>query len=242
MAMIRGVRVPARLLSSAVWITVTFTTAGALGPADVTGHHAGSDPTMSPATALTHLRDGNHRFVSGKPTHQHTAVSWRATLTQGQHPFAAILGCSDSRVPPELVFDQGFGDLFVVRVAGNVAETDERGSLEYAVDHLGVPLVVVIGHEKCGAVTSALASEQDRGKETRDIQGLLAPIQPALQNLPAGLSQSERVHQGVEANVRLSVRRIGEMPDFRDRIARGKLRVVGGVYGLDSGAVRWLDN
>jgi carbonic anhydrase len=110
--------------------------------------------SVSPAEALQRLKDGNQRFVAGKPLHQRQNAARRAELVSAQHPFAAILGCSDSRVPLEIVFDQELGDLFAVRVAGNVAGGDERGSLQYAAAHLGIPLVVVLGHERCGAVSA----------------------------------------------------------------------------------------
>ena len=215
------------------------------GLAGRTGSRAAAAATHAAAGAadstdgLARLKAGNARFVAGKPTHQHEASAWRAGLSKGQHPFAVILGCSDSRVPSELVFDQGFGDLFVVRVAGNVAATDELGSVEYAVHHLGVPLVVVLGHEQCGAVTAALGSEQERSHESAAVQELLTRIQPALGDLPAGLTGAERVHAGVESNVRLVVQGLRKDPELVQAAAHG-LRIVGGVYELDTGSVRWL--
>jgi carbonic anhydrase len=164
-----------------------------------------SDAVTSSA-ALQRLVDGNQRFVAGKPLRGDQTADHRHGLMASQHPFATILGCSDSRVPVELLFDQGFGDLFVIRVAGNVSGTDELGSIEYAVHHLHTPLIVVLGHESCGAVTSALLSAEAKSHEAAAIQDLLKQIQPALQGLDPSLSEAERVHQGVEANVRQSVR------------------------------------
>ena len=115
------------------------------------------------AQALEWLKEGNLRFASSRPRHAHEAASWRKHLKSGQQPFATILGCADSRVPPELVFDQGFGELFVIRVAGNIVSTDVLGSLQYAVRHLHTPLVVVMGHESCGAVTAAVDALEGRG-------------------------------------------------------------------------------
>ena len=128
-------------------------------------------------------------------------------------------------MPVELVFDEGFGRLFVVRVAGNVAGDDERGSIEYAVNHLHVPLIVVLGHGQCGAVTAALGSEADRKAESADIQTILGRIEPALKEVPGDASAADRLHQAVEANVRQQLR---TAPGFQDRINRGELDIVGG--------------
>ena len=118
--------------------------------------------------AVARLVKGNERFVAGGPLHGHPSVARRKELLAEQHPFATVLGCSDSRVPTELLFDQGLGDLFVVRVAGNVVAPDDLGSIEYAVDHLNTPLVLVLGHEGCGTVTAALEPEAARNKEAKE--------------------------------------------------------------------------
>ena len=130
--------------------------------------------------ALALLKEGNLRFVSSHVRHAHEAGNWRKHLKASQHPFATILACSDSRVPPELVFDQGFGDLFVIRVAGNIVDTAVLGSLQYAIRHLQTPLVVVMGHESCGAVTAAVDALEGRGQEPRFIAALIAAIEPGL--------------------------------------------------------------
>jgi carbonic anhydrase len=201
-------------------------------------HAATATPTASESLEL--LQQGNARFVSGKPQHPRQSASHRHELVAGQHPIAAILGCSDSRVPLELVFDQGLGDLFVIRVAGNVGGTEDLGSLEYAVDHLHSPLIVVLGHEACGAVTAALLPEADRKKEDQAIQQLLMGIVPALKNIDPSLSPAERVHQGVEANVRMSVQRLKDSEDLMRPHEGPVPTIVGAVYDLDSGKVRWL--
>ena len=126
-----------------------------------------------PAEALSRLRAGNARFAAGQTRHAHESADWRKHLVGDQKPFATVLGCSDSRVPPELVFDQGFGDLFVVRVAGNVIAADVVGSLAYAALHLGTPLFVVLGHGTCGAVTAALDARLKKAKEPERIEVLL---------------------------------------------------------------------
>jgi len=203
-------------------------------------HHAAS-PSVTPADARARLEAGNQRFVSNHPNHPHSNASWRAGLAGSQHPFATILGCSDSRVPLEPLFDQGFGDLFVIRVAGNVVAVDELGSIEYAANHLGVRFVLVLGHEQCGAVTAALGTEADRKHEASEIQTLLSRIAPALAGMPAGLAPAERIHRGVEANVRQSVRMLRESPALKAGVERGELAIVGAVYELDTGKVRWLE-
>ncbi len=202
-------------------------------------HHADSS-SVQPAEARARLEAGNQRFTSHHLQHPHSSVAWLAGLGGSQHPFATVLGCSDSRVPLELLFDQGFGDLFVIRVAGNVAAADELGSIEYAANHLGVSFVLVLGHEQCGAVTAALGPESDRKHEASDIQTLLGRIEPALAGIPAGLEPAEMVHRGVEANVRQSVRVLRESPTLQDRVQKGEISVVGAVYELNTGRVRWL--
>jgi carbonic anhydrase len=142
--------------------------------------------------ALQRLRDGNQRFVAGQVRHGHENRTWRAALVADQHPFAVILGCSDSRVPTELVFDQGFGDLFVIRVAGNVISTDVLGSIAYAVAHLHTRLLVVLGHEGCGAVTAALQAP-GADSEPKYVEALLQLIGPSLRDLPPQLQGAARL-------------------------------------------------
>src|SRR6185295_16645104 len=134
--------------------------------------------------ALGRLKDGNERFANGKTRHAHESADWRKHLVGGQKPFATILGCSDSRVPIELVFDQGLGDLFVIRVAGNVVAPDVVGSLAYAIEHLQTPLVIVLGHQNCGAVTAAIeAMANPDMREIPSIRNLLNLIEPGLRGL-----------------------------------------------------------
>lgn len=190
--------------------------------------------------ALEWLLEGNARFANDEPLHVHEGLRRRAMLTGSQHPAAVVLGCADSRVPPELLFDAGLGDLFVVRVAGNVVADDEAGSIEYAVDHLDVPLVLVLGHEGCGAVTAALSAGEDAAEE---LSRLLERLKPALAGVDPGLPTPERIHLGVEANVRHSVSRLRQIVEREGRsqqIPPG-LRIVGGVYELETGRVRLLE-
>jgi carbonic anhydrase len=188
--------------------------------------------------ALEWLLAGNHRFWDGHPRHDHESMRRVAKLEEGQHPFAVVLGCADSRVTPELVFDHGLGDLFVIRVAGNVVADDEAGSIEYAVLHLDTPLVVVLGHEGCGAVTAALHAVDH---EPEELQTLVKRILPALDGIPPDLPEEERVHLGVEANVRQSVRRLREIVERERDSAEQPALIVGAIYEIGSGRVRVLD-
>jgi carbonic anhydrase len=190
--------------------------------------------------ALAQLVAGNRRFVGGAAKHPNQDAALRKQLAGGQHPLATIVGCSDSRVPAELVFDQGFGDLFVVRVAGNVVGVSELGSIEYAVHHLHTPLVVVLGHESCGAVTAALSSAADRQKEAQGIQALLNELEPGLTKIDPALAPVERVHKGVEANVRWSMQQLANTPELMHPHEGAAPTIVGAVYDLASGTVRVL--
>jgi carbonic anhydrase len=202
---------------------------------------AGADPGISADEAMRVLKTGNARYVDGKLQHPHQDRVRRAmTAAQGQHPLAAVLTCSDSRVPAEIIFDQGIGDIFVVRVAGNVAATDEVGSIEYAVDHLAAPLVVVLGHSQCGAVGAVL----ENAKLPPNIAGLLAPIKPAVDKAREANPQAakevllkaaitDNVWQAMEDILRLS-------PIIREKVRDSQVQVVGALYDLDSGQVQWL--
>lgn len=195
----------------------------------------------NPGEALELLLAGNRRFVAGDSRRTPTTHAEFLTLEKGQHPFATILGCSDSRVPTELVFDQGLGDLFVVRLAGNVVDADVVGSLEYAVAHLQTKLLMVLGHEGCGAVTAALAAAQDRAKEPAGIRKLVQQIDPALAGIDHNLPEARKVSLAVEANVRNSVRKILEFPGHTEARRKGLFDIVGAVYELHTGKVRLID-
>ena len=200
-----------------------------------------SDPfPIDAAAALKRLVEGNARFVEGKTRHAHEGADWRKHLVGGQKPFATILGCSDSRVPVELVFDQGFGDLFVIRVAGNVISTDVVGTLEYAVKHLQTPLIVVMGHDGCGAVTAALAEIEKPSKEPQGLLSLIKLIEPGLpKTLPKG-PEEERVNAAVESNVHWSLKQLRSMPEAKPAIASKRVTLAGAVYELKTGTVRFL--
>ena len=138
-------------------------------------------PMISPAEAISKLKEGNGRYTSGSLQHPGQTAERRTELAKTQHPFATIVSCSDSRVPPEIVFDQGLGDLFVVRVAGNVINDEGLGSVEYTVDHLGTRLILVLGHQSCGAVKAARETIAAKGKAPGHIQSLVTAIKPAVE-------------------------------------------------------------
>lgn len=190
--------------------------------------------------AFEKLKAGNARFVDGKTLHAHESVHWRRHLVQGQKPFATILGCSDSRVPVELVFDQGLGDLFVVRVAGNVIAPDVVGSIEYAVAHLSTPLLVVMGHEGCGAVTAAVQALSGPSEEPASIKNLVNLIEPGLPRELPGATPEKKVNHAVEANVRWSLKQLAQLPEAKANIESRKVTIVGAVYELTTGRVRFL--
>jgi carbonic anhydrase len=198
-------------------------------------------PGISPEAALSRLKEGNRRFRTGALLHPNIdARRLMETAGKGQTPFATILGCSDSRVPCELVFDQGVGDLFVVRVAGNVCAVDEAGSIEYGIGHLGTPLLVVLGHEKCGAVT-AVATDAELEGSIPELVGHIRPAVAEARRLHPGLKSDPLVRFALRANVIQSIedlfRRSGTA---RDLVREGKVVVVGAVYDLESGEVTWL--
>jgi carbonic anhydrase len=187
----------------------------------------------TPGETLTRLQAGNARFVAGRLEHPNLASERRSEMAQGQRPSAVILTCADSRVPPELVFDQGLGDLFVVRVAGNVLNDQIIGSIEYAVTVLGSRLVVVLGHESCGAVAAARDTFAAAGQAPGHIQSILESIRPAVE-----ATRGQPLAATSLANVRQAVDLLrASKPLLQARVADGSLQVVGANYELESGAV-----
>jgi carbonic anhydrase len=191
--------------------------------------------------ALRRLQEGNARFAAGKSKHPHETSNWRQLLESGQHPFAVVLGCSDSRVPPELIFDQGFGDLFVIRVAGNIVDTEVTASIEYAIDHLETQLVVVMGHTQCGAVTAALEHLADADGEPAEVVSLLYLIEPAIMDIPKDLPRQQKIDKAVRRNVELAVRRLSRVPDLRRSLNAGKIKIVGAVYDMHTGKIEIIE-
>lgn len=198
---------------------------------------------VSADESLQRLMEGNKRFVRSESKHPHESSDYRVSLANAQHPFATILACSDSRVTPVLIFDQGVGDLFVIRVAGNIVDTDVTGSIEYAVDHLNTQLVVVMGHKNCGAVTAAyhaFAAHDLEGTEPDEINSLLQRIEPAVQDLDRSATVEQQIAQGIEKNVRVAIEKLSSYPDIRQSLDAGRLVIRGAIYDLETGQVDLL--
>ena len=221
-------------------------------------------PMVPPTEALSRLKEGNGRFIAGNMQHPHgssderayiaknsyenpdaislgmtseQAAKRRGELTKSQHPFAIILSCSDSRVPPEIVFDEGLGDLFIVRVAGNVLNDEGLGSIEYGVEVLGARLIVVLGHQSCGAVDAAMKTIAAKGKAPGHIQSLVTALKPVVVSTPKA---------DLETMTKANVKHVGDAlrsstPILKARVDSGDLQVVGGYYTLDTGAVTFLE-
>ncbi len=186
---------------------------------------------MTPEQALQNLIAGNRRFVSEKRENPRQTLARLTEVAQVQKPFAAILSCADSRVPSEIIFDQGFGDLFICRVAGNVATPEEIGSLEFGTLVLGAKVIMVMGHKRCGAVDATIKGAQVPGQ----IASLLDAIRPAVERSQG--QSGERLENATKANVLLQIERLQASPVISQLIEEGKLKIAGGYYDLDTGAV-----
>jgi carbonic anhydrase len=204
-----------------------------------TGGRAPEPQPMSAREALDRLLAGNRRFVTGASRHLHTDRRWREEIAEAQHPFATVIGCADSRVPPELLFDQGFGDLFVVRIAGQAVDDNLLGSFQYAGLHLHTPLCMVLGHENCGAVKAALAARAGLIDEPVQLTALVKDIKPALEGLPTDKAIDDLMHEAVERNVRHAVSRVMRASGS-GVLGRMSEAIVGAVYDLKTGKVRLL--
>ena len=202
---------------------------------------------ISADEALERLREGNRRFVSEVRSHDNlTSEARRSALTAGQEPFAIILGCSDSRVPAEIVFDQGLGDLFVIRVAGNIVAPSQIGSVEFAAERAGARLVVVLGHSQCGAILATLEElkrpTENHSRNLRSIVDRISPSVEALLSTDLKHDPEELVRQAVRANVRASANQLRHGSDIvEELIQKDGLRVVGAEYSLETGIVEFFD-
>ena len=199
------------------------------------------DPTarLLRDASLMLLREGNSRYLSGKSQHPHLDAERRSsTVAQGQEPFATVLACSDSRDPVELIFDRGVGDLFVVRVAGNIAGNSELATIEYGVGHLNTPLLVVMGHSKCGAVTAVAKGAELHGH----LHELAEHIKPAVEKARTDSSDTEElIPKAIQANVWQSIEDVlRESSVVREKILAGRVSILGAVYDLEAGKVTWL--
>lgn len=191
-----------------------------------------STKSVSADVAIANLVEGNTRFINEKYLNDHISADYRKELAKGQHPFAVIVTCSDSRVSPELVFDQGLGDLFVIRTAGEVVDELEIGSIEYAVEHLGAKLVVVLGHESCGAVSAAVTG----GEMPKNIASIVNQIKPAV--VKAKTQTGNLISNAIINNVNLVVDKINNNSDVLKEMK--DVKVVGAVYSLTNSKVDFL--
>ena len=227
-----------RILTAAALVALTATAAlRAQGAAAV--QTQASQAEMTPAKAIALLKEGNARFADGKGATRNYPAQVHATAS-GQYPFAAIVSCMDSRVPAEIVCDQGLGDVFNLREAGNVVDVDTLGGLEYAAKVVGVKLILVMGHSHCGAVKGAVD-----GVQLGNLTELLKKIQPAMTPpVPAAKSKDDAYVQKVaEANVRLQMKEIQEKsPVIRELVQAGKLGIAGAMYDIDTGKMTFLSN
>ena len=195
---------------------------------------------LSATDALDRLREGNARYVGGQSDLPSSQSGRRATLVGGQRPFATILACADSRVDPCVVFDQGLGDLFVIRVAGNISTPAVLGSIEYASLHLGTNLVVVAGHQNCGAVTAAIAyKDNDSSEHESHIEHILASIQPAVRKTT---DEPDQIAAAIHENARLHATAIAKSQPVMTGLADQGVRVTPAYYNLQTGEVTWLES
>jgi carbonic anhydrase len=192
-------------------------------------------PVTNAEDALKRLVEGNKRYATVKSEDYNESKSRRAEVAKGQHPFAIILGCVDSRVPPELVFDRGLGDLFVIRTAGQVLDKAVLGSLEFGVAELKIPLMMVLGHEKCGAVSATIEAVEKNAAPEAEIGFLVNSLRPALEKAK-GMS-GDKVDNVVKANVEIIVSQLKNTPILAEAVKHGALKIVGARYDLDTGLV-----
>lgn len=206
-------------------------TLASCGPADLQ-----AEPEVKSADeALQRLMEGNRRYVADKTVDPNQTEARRVEVAQGQKPFATILGCVDSRVPPEIVFDRGLGDLFVIRTAGQVIDRAVLGSIEFGAFELGIPLILVLGHEKCGAVHATIEALEHNAEAEGSIGSLVEGIQPAVEAVRD--QPGDLLDNAVRANVELVVRHLKESPILAELLEHGKVQIAGGRYDLDTGAV-----
>ena len=197
--------------------------------------------------ALIRLQEGNQRFVEGKSTRNTNYTRRRNELVDGQTPFAIILGCSDSRVPVEIVFDQGLGDLFVIRIAGNIVAPSQIGSIEFAVETFQTPLVVVLGHTHCGAVAATLNQiRQPQASRSQHLCSIVECIRPAVESLSeirTNLAYERLLERAIRSNVRMSVNQLQRGSSFLEEMYdSGSLWIVGAEYSLESGEVDFFES
>jgi carbonic anhydrase len=212
---------------------------GAVGLATPAAAHGTEPHPTTPTTALNYLLAGNKRFYEGTAQHPRQSLADLRALATGQHPFAITLGCADSRVAPELLFDQGLGDLFDNRVAGNIVDDLLLGSMEFAIEEFGVPLIVVLGHERCGAISATIGAIESGGTAPGHIGTIVEALRPVVEPLIGG--PGDVVENAVQANVRAQVQYLLATSEIiAEKVHSGALGVVGARYDLDNGKVTLL--
>lgn len=193
---------------------------------------AAGKASVTPEQALKNLKDGNQRFIQGNCQDARKSAQRRAEVARGQKPVAVIVGCSDSRVPPELIFDQGLGDIFIIRLAGNIVDGAALGSIEYAVDHLGTPLVVVLGHQDCGAIKATVQGGEAHGHITI----LVETLKPAVEKAKG--QPGDLLDNAIRANVQLITEQLKSAdPIMSAAVKAGKVKIVGAHYNMNTGVV-----
>lgn len=201
------------------------------------GVFAQEELQISSEEAIRLLMEGNQRFIRAREIHPNQSVERRTDVAKGQNPIAVIVSCSDSRVPPEIVFDQGLGDLFVIRSAGNLVDSIGLGSIEYAIEHLGVELIIVLGHERCGAVSAAVQG----GEAPGHIAKIIKEIHPAVEI--AKKQTGDLVDNSVISNINMVVKQLQESePILKEFIHNKKLKIIGARYDLDDGIVKIINS
>lgn len=220
-------------------VSVVLAVVAVLGVGAVFAFASGKGCGLSPDEALQKLMDGNNHYAAQQMTNQQfCTAATRESLAKGQKPYAIILSCSDSRVPPEILFDKGLGEIFVVRVAGNIPDPIVIGSIEYAAEHLGSPLIMVLGHERCGAVTAAVTA---KGKPEGNIGAIIKTIAPAVQQAKKqykGTDQAQLVETAADDNVKMVAANLTKKSKLlKELVTEGKLKIVTAKYDLDDGKV-----
>jgi len=202
-------------------------------------------PNSTPVTAWRALKEGNERFVAGKPEHPSQSIEHRASLAATQKPIAVVFGCADSRVAAEIIFDQGLGDIFVIRVAGNIVAPSQVGSVEFAAARFGIRLVVVLGHSRCGAILATLEDLHRPTEQSRNLRAIVDRVRPSVEGLLATELRHDEdalVRQAVRANVRASANQLRHGSEVLERLIQDDgLVVVGAEYSLESGLVDFFD-
>lgn len=227
-----------KVIFNSALVAILFVVFSACASKSHTAHQKSVEKMETSDQILEILKIGNEHFVHHKNAFPHLDKERMMEEVGGQHPIATVVSCSDSRVPVEMVFDRGIGDLFVIRTAGNSLDDDmTMGSVEYAVDHLHTKLIVVVGHEKCGGVTAAISNHSE-GKEPKEISSLIETLRKGVEPF---VGKSDKLNDAIHYNVVHQLEKIKNNPDFKHLIDSGELKIVGAYYHLDNGKVDFFN-